>query len=290
MKFRTEYIPQRAGFTLNPAKPVVLTGSCFADNIAQRMRLCQWDATNPFGVLFNPLSIARVLKLALSESNTEGTIKDSIFENNGFTHSWLFDSKKSGLSPESVFSNITESIAVFMDKIKNAEALFITFGTAWCYFLNEKDGYVVSNCHKQPQQLFTRQRVSISQITYIWINFIKYIHTEYPDLRIIFTISPVRHIKDGFEGNARSKATLILAVEQICEAFDFCHYFPAYEIVNDDLRDYRFYASDLVHPSDMAVDYIWDIFKATYLDETGIALLKEGEKISKRASHRSILH
>ncbi len=108
-------------------------------------------------------------------------------------------------------------------------------------------------------------------------------------MRIVFTVSPVRHLKEGFAGNMRSKAVLLLAVEELCRRIDFCHYFPAYEIMNDDLRDYRFYASDLAHPSEEAADYIWDIFKATYLDESGIATLREGESLVRRLNHRPLI-
>lgn len=289
MRFRTEYAPTAAGFTLNPEKPVLLLGSCFADNITRRMRFCRWDAENPFGVLFNPLSIASILRISLCNNTPHKDIDDSIFENDGHFHSWLFDSKKSGTSRETVYSNIEKSVTAFKDKLENSEALFITFGTSWCYFLNGKEDYIVANCHKQPQQLFTRRRLGINEITDTWRELAQIIHDKYPKLQIIFTVSPVRHLKDGFEGNARSKATLLLAVENICSHFDFCHYFPAYEIVNDDLRDYRFYASDLTHPSDTAVDYIWEILQSTYLDQRGISLLKEGEKTTRRELHRSII-
>lgn len=290
MKFRTEFTPAPAGFFLNPEKPVILLGSCFADNITQRMRFCRWDAGNPFGVLFNPLSIARAVTMSLTEADPRQEILDSIFENDGIYHSWLFDSKKSAKSSVDVAEHILDSIRDFKGTIEASEALFITFGTAWCYFLNKKENYVVANCHKQPQQLFTRRRISIEDIADVWVPLLEEIHHRYPQLKVIFTVSPVRHLKDGFSGNARSKATLILAVEKICDSLEYCSYFPAYEIVNDDLRDYRFYASDLVHPSDMAVDYIWDIFKTTYVDERGNRLLKEGEKATRRCQHRNIIN
>lgn len=290
MKFRTEFTPVPAGFSLNPEKPVILLGSCFADNITQRMRFCRWDARNPFGVLFNPLSIARAVTLSLADTDPRQEILDSTFESDGICHSWLFDSKKSAKSSADVAEHILDSIRDFKRTIETSEALFITFGTAWCYFLNKREDYVVANCHKQPQQLFTRRRISVNEIADVWIPLLEEIHRRYPQLKVIFTVSPVRHLKDGFTGNARSKATLILAVEKICDSLEYCSYFPAYEIVNDDLRDYRFYASDLAHPSEMAVDYIWDIFKATYVDNRGNLLLKEGEKATRLSQHRNIIN
>ena len=177
IKFRTEYTPVRENFTLNPEKPVLLMGSCFADNISQRMQFCRWNACNPFGVLFNPLSIARVLRMSLSGLYAD--IPDSIFGNEGIFHSWLFDSKKSGSSADEVLDRIAESFSTFDSIIKEAEALFITFGTSWCYFLNEDD-YVVANCHKQPQALFTRRRIGIEEIADTWLPLLEELHTDTP--------------------------------------------------------------------------------------------------------------
>lgn len=290
MKFRTEYEAQPAGFRLDPGKPVLLVGSCFTDNISQRMQACGWKAQNPFGVLFNPLSIAVAIRYALAaEAERQNPIKHSIFECTGVYHSWLCSSKKSGSSPEAVIRNINDSLISFRDTIKNCEALFVTFGTAWCYFLADQPDYVVANCHKQPQQIFTRRRAGIDEIVEIWRPLLESLRTFNPDLKIIFTVSPVRHLKDGFEGNARSKATLLLAVEKLCYMFGFCHYFPAFEVVNDDLRDYRFYASDLTHPSEQAVEYIWEKFLDTFIDNSGRELLRIGEKAMRRANHRPII-
>lgn len=297
MKFRSQYTAEPAGFVLNPEKPAVLLGSCFADNIAERMELSRWKARNPFGVLFNPLSIARAVTLAISTENPASAVKKSIFEHEGIYHSWLFDSGKSARTAEAAEERAMEGIRVFREMIASAEALFITFGTSWCYFLacvensSGREGeYVVANCHKQPQRLFTRRKIGIEEITEVWSGVLESLHRANPDLKVIFTVSPVRHLKDGFVENSRSKATLILAVERLCSTFTFCHYFPAYEIVNDDLRDYRFYASDLAHPSEMAVDYIWEIFQETYLDAEGCRKVREGEKAVRRERHRTIIN
>lgn len=172
--------------------------------------------------------------------------------------------------------------------LEKANALFITFGTSWCYYLSGRNDYVVANCHKQPTSMFMRRRLEVSEIVERWINLARKVRGAYPQLNIVFTVSPVRHLKDGFSGNSLSKSVLLLAVEEICSKLDYCHYFPAYEIVNDDLRDYRFYASDLVHPSEEAVEYIWEIFRATYLDAVGETILKEGERILKAWLHRPL--
>lgn len=274
---------------LDPDREVMLLGSCFADNITRRMVRCRWDAVNPFGVLFNPLSIATAVNLAFSsDDETRQSIENSLFECDGIRHSWLFDSGMSARDKEVSESRITEALTLFRSRIGKSEALFVTFGTAWCYFLNST-GAVVANCHKQPQSLFTRRRIAIEEIVTVWELLLEKLHEINPALQVIFTVSPVRHLKDGFVENTRSKATLILAVEELCKRFDFCRYFPAYEIVNDDLRDYRFYAADLAHPSDQAVDYIWEIFQETYLDPAGRQRLKEGEKLTRCSEHRPII-
>lgn len=288
MVFRTEYIPQKAEFSLSPAKKVTMLGSCFAQNISTRMRCSLWCADNPAGTLYNPLSIERVIRLLLFTDDFRSQFENSLFQSGSMFHSWLFDSKFSAESKEDSLLAATECQSNLRSLLDGGETLFITFGTSWCYFLSDNPDYVVANCHKQPSATFVRRRLRIEEIVNTWSALASDLKKLYPGLRIIFTVSPVRHMKDGFEGNARSKATLLIAVEELCSKFDFCSYFPAYEILNDDLRDYRFYASDLVHPSAEAVEYIWEVFKATYLDKEGLEILKEGERIFKGWCHRPL--
>lgn len=303
MTFRTEYVGRRADFTLSPERPVATLGSCFADNISARMRNALWAGVNPAGTLYNPFSISRVLKLCLEAdcgvqgiqangcltSKSEETIRKSLFHHNGATHSWLFDSKMSGSNEEDVIIKIRGAYDILRDTLSQGEALLITFGTAMVYSLAEDESYIVSNCHKMPASLFTRRRLSVDEIVGEWTELSQQIGKRYPRLRIIFTVSPVRHLKDGMEENAISKAILRLAIDEICRRNDNCSYFPAYEIVTDDLRDYRFYASDMAHPSTEAVEYIWNKFKSVYLDAEGIALLKEGERLVKGFAHRPLV-
>lgn len=286
MKFRTEYVARNYGLYLSPAAPVVLLGSCFAENMAARMRRCLWTARNPLGTLYNPLSIERAVRLLLSGSPAE--FESTLFKDGRFYRSWLFDSKTSSEYKDDMASMFLDMKDRLSTDLEAGRTLFVTFGTSWCYFLAEKPDFVVANCHKQPASIFTRRRISVAETADCWERLATDLQTLFPGLRIVFTVSPVRHLKDGFAGNARSKAALILAVEEICARLTFCSYFPAYEIVNDDLRDYRFYASDLVHPSAEAVDYLWEIFKATYIDKEGEALLKEGERIVKARLHRPL--
>lgn len=289
MKFRTEYKATKAPFVIDPKKPVVLLGSCFADNISAKMKSCLWEAENPLGTLYNPLSIARALSACLwpEESLSSGVseFEDSLFNAGGMWRSWLFDSKLSAETREDVVYAFGQRCKRIDSLLKGAGVLFVTFGTSWCYYIKDR---VVANCHKQPAALFERRRLAPDEIVGAWKRLVMRLRECYPGLKVVFTVSPVRHLKDGFEGNARSKAILLLATEEMCRSVEHCYYFPAYEIVNDDLRDYRFYASDLVHPSDEAVEYIWEKFKEMYIDEQGEKRLKEGEAIRKGLEHRPL--
>ncbi len=285
MKFRTEYEVRKAPFVLDTTRPVVLLGSCFANNIGKKMRSSLWEAENLLGTLYNPLSIAAALKAVLAP-DAEMKLEDSLFEAGDLWRSWLFDSGLAAEKASDVEDAFKERRRRLVEMFDRGEVVFVTFGTSWCYYL--EDGRLVANCHKQPAKLFTRRRLTITEIVDEWRSLIERLRQRWPVLKIVFTVSPVRHLKDGFEGNKRSKAILLLAVEELCGSIDDCYYFPAYEIVNDDLRDYRFYASDLTHPSDEAVDYIWEIFQKSYLDEAGISRLKEGESIVKGLNHRPL--
>lgn len=288
MKFRTEIKIGRSGLQLGIDRPVALVGSCFADNIGERMRRCLWNAQNPTGVLFNPLSIAKNLEMILLQGDSDSSFKESLFECNGIWHSWLFDSSISG-SAEYIDGKYRQLMKDFPELIRQGGTLIVTFGTAWCYYLNLRTDYVVANCHKQPASMFTRRMASVEEIAEKWRLLLGRLKKNYPDLNVIFTVSPVRHVRDGLHGNQLSKATLLLAIDRLCQEYDFCSYFPAYEILNDDLRDYRFYADDLCHPSETAVEYIWEKFIECYIRAEQQRALIEGEKITKRLHHRAII-
>lgn len=291
MKFRTEYDIKPCERLLDPEQPVVLIGSCFTDNIGQRMRFCRWRAyPNLAGTLFNPRSIANILRIVCRWDSIFDVIDDSLASRDSLWMSWLVDSESTTYSRNETNSSVFDRLFSLRRNLADARTLIVTFGSAWIYTLSDRPDYVVSNCHKFPSDTFVRTRLSISDIVDEWNELLKLLADTYPDLRVIFTVSPVRHLKDGFEGNCRSKAILQLACEEICAANQNAEYFPAYEIVNDDLRDYRFYASDLVHPSAEAVDYIWEKFKVRYLSPSSQTLLAEGEKVTRRLEHRPIMH
>lgn len=286
MKFRTPFEAQPCIVRLTPAQPVVMLGSCFSDNLSARMREGLWRVENPLGVLYNPVSISRALQLMLSDIGLAEKCDATIFESYGVFHSWLFDSGVSAVERKLVLSELKTKSARLHSLLENACGLFVTFGTAKVWYLQEKADYPVGNCHKQPAEMFATSRLSVEDILEEWRPLIRRLGQDYPGLPVVFTVSPVRYLRDGFEENARSKATLLLAIEQLCKEFGNCHYFPAYEIYNDDLRDYRFYASDLVHPSPEGIDYIWEKFKETFLGEEELQILKSGRDIVRRYFHR----
>lgn len=287
MKFRTEYNAPKARHRLDIDHPIAMLGSCFSEYMQDHLRRYLWHAANCCGVLFNPLSIARVLNmLDMPGDMVEQELRGSLFEREDLWHSWLADSSFSGATQDYVTDKMKAALSELDALLSKGKTLIITFGTAWCYFLNGDT--VVANCHKQPKEMFRRLRVDAQTITDIWRDTLRRLCGRYPGLRVIFTVSPVRHVRDGFAENARSKATLILAVETLCREITCCEYFPAFEIMTDDLRDYRFYGPDLVHPSEQAVDYILEKFIDTFVDKADREVLSQGEEIYRRLHHRPI--
>lgn len=284
MKFRTEYEAKKGSLILDPAKPAVLVGSCFSQNMAIKMKEHGWDARNPLGTLYNPFSILKSIDMMADEKTGLATFEKSLFQANGIWNSWWFDSSLSSLRKEDCCEEFLIRKEEFIKGLQNGGCLIVTFGTSICYYRYE-DRLPVGNCHKQPASLFYRERMSVTDVMVYSGIWMEKLSELFPGLKVIFTVSPVRHLKDGFEGNARSKAILLLGVEDICRFNSGCSYFPAFEILNDDLRDYRFYASDLAHPSQEAIDYIWEKFCETYIDEKGMQILKEGEKKYRRSRH-----
>lgn len=300
MKFRTEYKPtplhpcelfprdadkRNKSLVLTPEKPVVMLGSCFSDHIAKKMRECLWHAENPCGTLYNPVSIAKAVNIAVH--NDIEKIGDSLFEYDSKWHSWLFDSRCTGTSREEAFEKSMACISGLQGMLDKCQAITVTFGTPWVYIL--KSGEItVSNCHKVSQNAFSKRRLGIDEITDLWTECIRDLRMRFGTKPVIFTVSPVRYLKESFAGNSALKAVLILAVERLCNNIADCHYFPAYEIMNDDLRDYRFYDRDLVHPSSQGVEYVWEKFCESYIDSEGACTLKEGKALLKQLDHRSI--
>ena len=281
--FQTKVDIPHTGLNISYENKIMTLGSCFAENIGLKMKNVFFDAEiNPFGVLYNPVSIYSSIQLLLD--NKQFTDND-LFENKGLWQSFSHSSMFAASSAEQCLENINTRLSTAATFLQSTGFLVITFGTAWVYE-NKEGGRVVSNCHKLPARMFHRRRLTVQEIVTDYSELIIKLQTLYPTIQLIFSVSPIRHWKDGAHENNISKSTLHLAIEELELKFDNTHYFPAYEIQMDELRDYRFYASDMLHPSDVAVDYIWERFSETYFDEETKRMKKEFEQLQSDLSHR----
>ena len=249
MKLQTVVDIKPGSWQIGYEDKILLVGSCFADSIGQMMAQRGLQVTcNPFGTLYNPVSIAQAMQM---------TDIPPLVEHEGLWHSMAHHGSFSRTTEMETREAVQASIETMQRALQEATVVIVTFGTAWVY---EQNGSVVGNCHKLPAEQFSRRRLSADEIEALWAPLI----ARYPDKRWLFTVSPIRHIKDGLHENQLSKATLLQAVEAIRNQQSVVSYFPSYEIMLDELRDYRFYAEDLVHPSPVAIQYIWERFTETY--------------------------
>mgnify|MGYP005838351653 CR=1 FL=1 len=285
MKFRTEISPEKSGLRIGYNTPLFFTGSCFSEEIGSYLERGKFDILiNPFGVLYNPASVSDSLGRIIE--GRKFTEKD-LFEYRDRFLSLSHDTSFSGESPEDVLKSINSNLEIAGTKLKNAYFLFVTFGTARVYRL-KSSGRIVSNCHKIPAQEFKREVLSVDEIASLWKDLIDKLREFNSRINIVFTLSPVRHWKDGAHGNQISKSILLLAIDRLMSEDSRLKYFPSYELMIDDLRDYRFYKDDLLHPSRAAVEYIWDYFAATYFEEDVLNLYREIENVMAGVEHRFI--
>ena len=289
MKFRTEISIKDAPKNLSPERLVVLAGSCFSDNIGGRMKLAGWPAeANPFGVIYNPVSMAVLFQLAMSHPAVRREIiESSITMREGRYVSWFVGATCMADTPEDCVDRVCDCIERLEGGIEKGSALILTFGTADVWLLAGTDR-AVGNCHKHPAAEFEKRRVTVEEICTTWTEMIRAMRMRNPELKIFLTVSPRRYLSDGFAENSRQKAVLLLACEQLEKTLQDVYYFPAYEILNDDLRDYRFYDKDLLHPSEMAIEYIWEKFCEFTLTTGEWEKLKAMEKEARRGRHIEI--
>jgi hypothetical protein len=283
MKFRTELTIPPAEFQLAYPDKIMMLGSCFVENISPRIHQAGFPLeVNPFGILYNPVSIAdRLCDLIDNKTCTE----EDLFLHQGVYHSFAHHSRFSGTDAGKVTEEINSRINQSSVFLKEANLLILTFGTATVFRLLSS-GEVVSNCHKLPSGFFREERLNVDTITQQWNELIEKLQTINPGLRILFTVSPIRHLKAGAHENQLNKAVLLLAVNELIKANNRCYYFPAYEIMMDDLRDYRFYAGDMLHPSPQAIDYIWEKFSQLYFAPKTREMIREWESIQQALNHR----
>lgn len=283
MELRTTFKigPSESMITYND--PVIFIGSCFAASIGRQFERGHMPVMiNPAGTVYNPVSVCNTLDSITSRKVYSA---EDLYYHEGTWVSFDHYTDFSSETPEEILKKINRKSAETLEFISKAKFLFVTFGTARVYrWLGS--GKIVSNCHKIPASDFTNEILTVDEITVLWANQLDKLKSLFPDLQIVFTISPVRHWKDGAHGNQISKSVLFLAVEKLLEHSAKPAYFPAYELVMDDLRDYRFYEDDMLHPSTIATDYIWDAFCSCYFDNATINLWHEVAKISKAVLHR----
>lgn len=283
--FRTALKPKRSNFLIDDRTSMVLMGSCFSDHIGVLLQQLKFPVLlNPFGVLYNPSSIAQSILLSINNIPIEES--DLVRHNNSWL-SFSFHGSFSDMESSVVLEKTNKAIQNAHISLKNAEVLLITFGTAWVYQWIET-GKIVSNCHKIPANQFNRFRLSVHEIVAQWDEVINRLKAFNPQIKIIFTVSPVRHLKDGFHENQISKSTLFLAIDELITRFgsEMTDYFPSYEIMNDDLRDYRFYSTDMLHLSDAAVQYIFEKFSACYFSESTIEQINDIQSLLLLKNHR----
>ncbi len=284
MNFRTIVEPKKSEIQISHRSQLLMMGSCFTENIGQKLQALKFNINvNPFGVLFNPLSVAKSLERLLSgELFTE----NELFYHNDSWHSFMHHSKYSSSDKDLCLKQINEQFTFSSNFIRKLDVLILTFGTAWTYY-NSNNGEPVSNCHKLPSSNFEKKLLTVIDIVEVYKQIFSKLLEQNPGLKIVLTVSPVRHLGDGAHENQISKSILHLAVQELCN-LGFAEYFPAYEIVMDDLRDYRFYNADMAHPSNEAIEYIFEKFSNTYFSNETVKLNAEIENIVTATKHKPI--
>jgi hypothetical protein len=283
--FRTIVELQPSAKKITYSTAVMFVGSCFSEYIGEKLGSLKFPVShNPFGTLFNPASIADNIRILMKNKPYTA---DSLYFHNG---QWISFNHYTGFShPDKIIclDRINSSIAMSSSMLQQARFLFLTVGTAWIYRFNET-GRIVANCHRIPASAFTRYLLSPDDIISTFDKLLHDLREFNADLSVVFTLSPVRHWKDGAINNQKSKSILHYAIDKLAEKHPGMQYFPAYEIFMDELRDYRFYATDMLHPSESGIEYIWNRFMDTYIDAETLPLMKEIQSLVKAANHQPV--
>lgn len=274
----------KPSFGINHAQRILMLGSCFVDEIGAKLQMDKFNClVNPFGVLYNPASIAALLLRSISEREYNAHSPE-ILSADGLFHSWMHHSRFSSSTKQGLLDKLNSTLVLVSDWIRKADVLIVTFGTSYIYRLKDS-GILVSNCHKQPDSLFIRERLSAYDIADSWKALLQLLQSVNPYLQMIFTVSPIRHKRDGLHENQLSKAELLLAIDQILNLHP-SFYFPSYELLLDELRDYRFYTTDMVHPSSLAVDYIYEKFQDCFIDKEEQRLSSLCREVQSALEHK----
>jgi lysophospholipase L1-like esterase len=283
--FRTILSVTKANFDISHQNHILTMGSCFAENIAQYLQKGRFHLEiNPFGILYNPISIAKGLGLLYNDTLFP---ESELVQQGELWHSFLHHGSFAKLSKTELLTDLNMRLEQHRAVAQKTNRIILTLGTA-NVFVYRDTGNVVANCHKMPNTAFDKRRLSVAECVAAFEAVFQKIKTQHPDIQIIVTVSPVRHIRDGIIENQRSKATLLLTAEQLAQKFPFVEYFPAYEILMDDLRDYRFYNEDMIHPSDAAVAYVWEAFQNSFFSESTKNILSEVDALNRLLAHRPL--
>ncbi len=287
MKFRTEIPTVPREPKINYSSKLVLIGSCFVENIGNKLEYFQFqNLRNPFGILFHPEAIQNLISKA---ADTYKYTEEDIFYLHEQWHCFDAHSDLNTTSAEDLVNSLNQQLFLTRKSLQEATHVIITPGTSWGY-KNNSTSRIVANCHKVPQKEFSKVLSTVQQIEDSLHKMVQDLYKINPGLAIIFTVSPVRHLKDGMVENQRSKSHLLAAVHNIQEREDLSgrdlSYFPSYEMVMDDLRDYRYYSDDMIHPNNFAVNYIWEKFSETWLGKETISVMKEIDNIRKNLQHK----
>lgn len=283
MNFHLEFSPKPFNTKIVHQDNLFLIGSCFTENIGSKFKQHKFSVLeNPNGILFNPVSISKSIT---SYIQNKQYAKEDLFYENELWNSWEHHTRFSDVDMDVCLNRINASQLQAHQFLKTADWVFITLGSAFVYELENR--VVVANCHKVPTDKFNKKLLNVEEVLAVLDNVIHRIFMLNPTVKIMFTVSPVRHLRDGFVENNRSKAVLIQAVHHLVNKFNKLFYFPAYELVIDDLRDYRFYAEDLVHPNYAATNYVWDKLVDCCIDENTIQLMKQLNEINAAVNHKS---
>jgi hypothetical protein len=286
MQFRTSIPIRKTSIPIDYQSKIISLGSCFAENIGKKFNYFKFqNSVNPFGIIFNSVSLEKVITRSVTKHYF--TEKD-VFFHNDLWHCYEVHSELSNPNRDSFLKQLNTLIDDTNTQLREATHCSITLGTSWVYLFNATNE-VVANCHKVPQKQFSKQLLSIHEVETSLQNIVSLVTAINPNCSFIFTVSPVRHIKDGFVENNVSKAHLISAIHNSLNTEHLkenANYFPSYEIMMDELRDYRFYTEDMLHPNTVAVDYIWEQFKKGYISEASFSTMEEVATIQKALAHR----
>ena len=292
MQFTTKIPIQKSSFPIDYDSKILLLGSCFAENMGEKFEYFKFQTiVNPFGIIFNPVSLEKLIRRSIEKRKFT---ENDIFFHNDLWHCFEVHSELSNSDKDVFLESLNDLIRSTNKQLSDSTHIIITLGTSWVY-QNIASNEIVANCHKVLQKQFTKELLSILQIEESLESIISLVHSVNPNCKFIFTVSPVRHIKDGFVENTLSKAHLIAAIHSVLNrkfstSLELTTqnniYFPAYEIMMDELRDYRFYAEDMLHPSQTAIDYIWIQFFENYISESQFGLMNDICSIQKGLKHR----